>query len=71
MPPLRSASKKFTNVFNFKTPDKMTRDSLKYLRATYLMDNLGVRLVKAVLDKNSELEALLLKERDYIIKNYS
>lgn len=35
------------------------------------MDNLGVRLVKAVLDKNSELEALLLKERDYIIKNYS
>lgn len=49
----------------------MPKDSLKYLRATFLMDNLGVRLCKAVLAKDSELEVLLLKERDYIIKNYS
>lgn len=49
----------------------MTKDSLRYLRASHMMDNLGVRLCKAVLAKDSELEAMLLRERDYIIKNYS
>lgn len=68
----RSADEIGLNLNNFtKNMDKALKNGLKTNRLQALSDNIKRRLDKAQAAKNSVLEAQLLDEQLYILKNYA
>ena len=68
----RSADEIGLNLNNFtKNMDKALKNGLKISRLQALSDNIKRRLDKAQAAKNSVLEAQLLDEQLYILKNYA
>lgn len=68
----RSADEIGLNLNNFtKNMDKALKNGLKTSRLQALSNNIKRRLDKAQAAKNSVLEAQLLDEQLYILKNYA